>query len=825
MTQIKKVKTSEGAQFYPQTHTKAVVDDNGYTAESRLGAMQDEINQAQLAVGAVPSDLTPTEDSTNWVTSGGVYNALQEMLGTANTLSDEVKNDEKVIAAALVELASKVDDGYTFKGLVTPTDGVGTQIQKAAYVGMAGIYTNFSGNTFTVPSEHIGIFLWDGTSWSLSTKSIYLEDSVTITDFSDWTFGYLDGNGTINTSTQIKYTHIKITSGQTITVKTCGSRIVIAQDNNKALVTGNKANNVLGTYSYTPSETCYLYVAVRVANNPNEGTIIPPSITISSIVPPYIKKKNVVPFGEGEEYNDVVSALSLKNKSIITEEDAKWINGWMARKYPTSGNASMFLFENDSYSYIYAKVKGYNQSTYWAMAFYSDSPSDDTLIKSFTFGSLPYINDWYIIKEEIPENCKYIYIHAGGVGLANVTSKVRIFRKDSYLSLQDLFDNFQLVKDTTVFDGMNFVPSMYDNYGRYIQIRNHIGKKKNAWNATATNSDFRCIFMSDIHAQESTFRRIVGLTNLWHEEGYVDALINSGDVAYDLPTESYAWYNNLRNECAVDVLTTPGNHDYIYSNKGSKELCYSNIISPMVDGTTINSGEENETVVGQISGIVQPEDAADEHRFYYYKDYNSVRVIAIYMKVDATEQLTWLKEVLTDAVTNSKHVIIINHAPFAPALALREYATAAEFFENNPNTFYSSTSIVPGYASSGFTNSDTPISAAYVAAVKEFEDAGGNFICWLSGHCHSDAFYDVANHETYGYQLHLNTTCASNTMGSFDSIRVGSYGNRDSFNYLCVDTTKKVVEVLRIGNNTDIIGRSKIYFAYHYGLHKLIANY
>lgn len=76
MTQIKKIKDKQGNDIYLRTHTKAVVDDNGYTAESRLQAMQDEINQAQLAVGAVPSDLTPTKDSTNWVTSGGMYNVL-----------------------------------------------------------------------------------------------------------------------------------------------------------------------------------------------------------------------------------------------------------------------------------------------------------------------------------------------------------------------------------------------------------------------------------------------------------------------------------------------------------------------------------------------------------------------------------------------------------------------------------------------------------------------------------------------------------------------------------------------------------------------------
>lgn len=36
MTQIKKVKTSEGVQFYPQTHTKAVIDDNGVDLETTL---------------------------------------------------------------------------------------------------------------------------------------------------------------------------------------------------------------------------------------------------------------------------------------------------------------------------------------------------------------------------------------------------------------------------------------------------------------------------------------------------------------------------------------------------------------------------------------------------------------------------------------------------------------------------------------------------------------------------------------------------------------------------------------------------------------------
>lgn len=96
MTAIKKLIDGNGNQYFPQTHTNAVVDGNGYSVESRMQAVQDVVNQAQMAIGAVPSDLTPTENSTNWVTSGGVYNAMQ------------------VVQSELTELEGEVDDGFYY---------------------------------------------------------------------------------------------------------------------------------------------------------------------------------------------------------------------------------------------------------------------------------------------------------------------------------------------------------------------------------------------------------------------------------------------------------------------------------------------------------------------------------------------------------------------------------------------------------------------------------------------------------------------------------------------------------------------------------------
>lgn len=101
--------------MYPQTHTKAVIDDNGYTAESRLQAMQNEINSAQMETGTVPSDLTPVEGSNNYVTSGGLYNQLN--VGDTNTEIDLTQYD---IVAAFPNPSKWVVNYNEYKGVFIP---------------------------------------------------------------------------------------------------------------------------------------------------------------------------------------------------------------------------------------------------------------------------------------------------------------------------------------------------------------------------------------------------------------------------------------------------------------------------------------------------------------------------------------------------------------------------------------------------------------------------------------------------------------------------------------------------------------------------------
>ena len=78
MAEIKKIYEDVALtkQILPETNERAVYDDNGTPLNSKLGQIVDLLNQKQLAIGSVPSDLTPTKNSTNWVTSNGVFDEL-----------------------------------------------------------------------------------------------------------------------------------------------------------------------------------------------------------------------------------------------------------------------------------------------------------------------------------------------------------------------------------------------------------------------------------------------------------------------------------------------------------------------------------------------------------------------------------------------------------------------------------------------------------------------------------------------------------------------------------------------------------------------------
>lgn len=751
-------------------------------------------------------DDEPTAGSDNPVKSGGVFEKLTEF-------NDEVKNDEKVIAAALVEFASYFDDGYRFKGLITDSveeNAAEEQIQKVAYLGFPGTYKNIGNNTFIVPEEHVGLFTYNGSNWNLRTIKYQPEVYKKITDFSDWTVGFIDSNGRIYDATNFVYKFLKVLAGQTLTVESYHTYTAIRKIDGTPISSG-AVNTPKNIFTYTPEKTEHVYVCVYTGTSFGDKT--PPVVTLSNVGTKWLSKENIAEFDgsnveiEIEEEYSFISAKSLKQKNVTTETDGLWLGGSIVsgKNFDNTALGSIYKFKNDNYSYLYANIPSLRTENYrywYAVSFFSDEEvSENTFIDGVTYENV----DNHFVKMSIPDGCQYIYVSAGTAnGVSNRNSVVRLYRDSSFLSFGELLDNFQIQKDTTIFDGVNDLPSIYDKYGQYIDIRNNFAYPGAS---TTPKTNFRFIFCSDVHKNEDAFKRIVNLTNRWAEDGCVDALINTGDVVYDRPNESFDWYNALRLQSKVDVLTTVGNHDWDYYIGGDKERTYNNIIAPMI---------------GKVENIIQPSDGAEAYRFYYYKDYGTIRFIALYVRVDAADQLTWLEEVLEDARTNEKHVIIANHEPFNTNLAHLKFSSPEEFYNKVPNTFFSSFGSIqsPSYVESGGT-----IPASYCLAVKNFMDAGGIFVCWLSGHIHIDHFYYIEDTDTYGHQLMLNTAAVRQDKLTGEYVRKGSIGNRDLYNFVSVSTDQMMLKVLRIGANTDYIGRSKIVFTYHYGIHKMIANY
>lgn len=325
-----------------------------------------------------------------------------------------------------------------------------------------------------------------------------------------------------------------------------------------------------------------------------------------------------------------------------------------------------------------------------------------------------------------------------------------------------------------------------DIVGKYIN-----DKTKNDRESLKKNSDNRFIFFSDCHLSWDNVERIFDYANA--TDG-LNAVINGGDNVY-LMNQNISKYNTLVGNCNKDVLFAIGNHD-LWSETwvtGNPVDVYTKFIAP---------------VISNVSDIVQPSGASTDGLCYYYKDYGDIRVIVL-VAMDYSEsehffwdqnQLTWFEGVLADAITNNKTVLCVNHSPYSKSRAVMD--------KNLPiNTFIDYNT----YRYDGIFLADEAISA-----VDTFIENGGEFIGWLTGHNHADyIMYESSNRK----QTMINIATASRELhfdGFSPSAAELESDNFDCFDYIGIDTTNKIVKVLRIGFNEDASMRIRNRFAYRY---------
>ena len=296
--------------------------------------------------------------------------------------------------------------------------------------------------------------------------------------------------------------------------------------------------------------------------------------------------------------------------------------------------------------------------------------------------------------------------------------------------------------------------------------------------------------MTDIHGNNRNFLRYLSFCKTY--ANYITEKVCLGDMVASWYGDDITYWDN--NPDGADILRTIGNHDVWQANVRP----FANDVQADVYNTYFHEKTS-------AWNITQPANADTNHLMYYYKDYadQKLRLIVLDCMYWDSAENTWFAGVLADALTNGYGVVCTSHYNLSK--------TGVTGIGN----FYSL-----DYGFAGLTIGTGGQDAR--DAVDTFISNGGTFICWMSGDAHYD---DCGIYENNGRkQITLTFENASLNSDWNDSLRVKGTKTQDSFNLVSFDTNKKLIKIVRIGNNVDRYYRPKNFMTINYETHQVVAN-
>lgn len=297
------------------------------------------------------------------------------------------------------------------------------------------------------------------------------------------------------------------------------------------------------------------------------------------------------------------------------------------------------------------------------------------------------------------------------------------------------------------------------------------------------------LHFSDLHGDAINLAKIVALKAIAPKP--LDVLFTGDMLNYSWSNDSTFWDT----AGAGPFMIAIGNHD---SFKGgdwygaTAAECYARYIAPFVSAWGVNY-------------------TAD--LCYYYKDWSSknVRLIVLDVMHWDTAQADWLVATLASAKTAGYHVVIAGHCvggatdggtrdcPFDTIGANRALWEAESYGKMN---------------------------SSVSAAVQDFMDAGGHFVCYLCGHTHADLFRHLANYPT---QLcvavgdsGINAHVGSNAISQLE--RIVGEKSEELYNLVSINAIRQTITIIRVGADHDTIGRHIGTVVYDYANHQILWN-
>ncbi len=330
-----------------------------------------------------------------------------------------------------------------------------------------------------------------------------------------------------------------------------------------------------------------------------------------------------------------------------------------------------------------------------------------------------------------------------------------------------------VLHDTT--DTLDHGSILYLNDERYIVPKMLAATRAAKVGTKSQTPQLVLAHFSDIHGSKTNYNRVMEFCDKYSE--YINDILHTGDTVNDT-YGSISWLNSK-------VLNCIGNHD----------------------GARYESGKLNWTSVPAVDvyktffepyiaswGVVQPENAAEQGRCYYYKDYTEqgVRLITLDCMRYDDAQHAWLSQVLDNAKSAGLHVLVAVHYPL-------DRGTAVD---------------TPFHSLQATTTTEADARIADVVA-----SSGVQFIAYLCGHTHWDEFFKVK-----GYDGQICICVDSSAAGDNynDAARTAGTKNQDSFNIFSVDTYGKMFRIFRVGCDRDRWMRHKGTICWDYANGKLI---
>lgn len=347
--------------------------------------------------------------------------------------------------------------------------------------------------------------------------------------------------------------------------------------------------------------------------------------------------------------------------------------------------------------------------------------------------------------------------------------------------------------------------------------------------------DFTFAHISDVHGITSgttqqgrvPYQRFVEFATHWKELGYVQELIDTGDMSGNNYNTDMEWRDAIPG--VENILVVLGNHDANDTEANIEADGYSDpTVQQMVQYHTcisINPSKRqdafNKYFIGPEPtsprylnwGVTLPENAAINGYCYYYKDYDrsstaggvtyngKIRLIGVdAIGYDLTQE-HWIKGVLADAKTNGYHVLMVIH--YRPGLTTRIDCDYSTLNHTNPSSSKIPASMTTmNEAIFGLGDSGT---VGLAEIVDDFQGEGGVFVGYFTGHYHRDM---VGYLYSYPKQLTFSVSCGGGQK-SMDFTKNINGKVYDDFQFVSIDMNRKLVRLIKVGADLDIYMRKK----------------